>query len=59
LLLDLAILEDRHLGERSMNIHADDTHAPSLVRSREPAGLARHLRIRARSATGQVVGAAM
>ncbi len=53
---DRATLKNRHLRERSMNIHSDDLH---VVHSNcGSQWLARHLRIRARSAAGQVVGAA-
>ncbi|KPH63544.1 hypothetical protein ADT71_12895 [Novosphingobium sp. ST904] len=54
---DLTTFQNRHLGERSMNIHANDFHTCSPLFGSQ--WLARHLRIRARSAAGQVVGAAM
>jgi hypothetical protein len=58
---DPAVLEDCDLGEGPVDVHSDDAHAPSpLLRfgSGGAGGLARHLRIRARGAAGQVVGAA-
>ena len=55
-----AAIEDRDLAEVAMHIQADRSHhypLSSLDRSGEPVGK-RHRRIRARSATGQVAGAA-
>lgn len=57
---DLATLQDRDLGEGSMDIKTNGSH-PWLhfcICNQESRQATRHLRIRARSATGQVEGAA-
>src|SRR5215211_618539 len=56
---DLAFLRDRHLAKLEMNVQSDRSHLLLLSSlGGEKLRAKRHRRIRARSATGQVAGAA-